>query len=427
MMYKLWATILKDTRILIRDPIGITFMFAMPVLLVLIMTSIQNNTFELVNKNQTPLLLCNRDTGAISAELVQAISKIDLFKIVPLAKDQTEKQITDRMQSKDALLAMVIPSDFSSKIMAKAKKLTGKALNSFGLSGDTVLPGADNLDPLILYYHPVIQPSFRLSVQGALGSAIQLVESRQVLRLLYLAINEKPLPAALEKDMLSNEATIREIPMSLNGSSRVPNASEHNVPAWTVFAMFFIVLSLSGSIVREKLNGSLIRLKTLPTHYGLALLSKQIIYLVVTMIQAVMIFAIGLWIFPYMGLPVLALPADISGLIIVSLLCGWCAVSYAICIGVFAQTEEQANSFGAVSIVILAAIGGLMVPGFAMPASFQTVMKISPLHWCLEAYYGLFLEGGKLKDILANIIPLLILAVLIQFITFWGLKRKRLI
>jgi ABC-2 type transport system permease protein len=191
--------------------------------------------------------------------------------------------------------------------------------------------------------------------------------------------------------------------------------------------MFFVVLSLSASIVREKSNGSLIRLKTLPTHYGVALLSKQIIYLVVTLIQATIIFAIGIWVFPHMGLPVLALPRDISGLVIVSLLCGWCAVSYAICIGVFAETPVQANSFGAISIVLLAAIGGLMVPGFAMPASFQTVMKISPLHWCLEAYYGLFLEGGKLRDILTNIIPLLGLTVLIQLITFWGLKRKRLI
>ena len=44
---------------------------------------------------------------------------------------------------------------------------------------------------------------------------------------------------------------------------------------------------------------------------------------------------------------------------------------------------------------MLAAIGGLMVPSFAMPQSFHLVMKLSPLHWCLEAYYGLFLEGRK--------------------------------
>ena len=140
-----------------------------------------------------------------------------------------------------------------------------------------------------------------------------------------------------------------------------------------------------------------------------------------------MLFRSGVWLFPYMNLPALNLPADLLGLSIVSLFCGWCAVSYAICVGVFAETQEQANGFGAVSIVILAALGGLMVPAFAMPDSFQTIIKLSPLHWCLEAYYGLFLEGGKLNDVLTNIIPLIVIAILIQLATVWGLKRKKLI
>ena len=190
--------------------------------------------------------------------------------------------------------------------------------------------------------------------------------------------------------------------------------------------MFFIVISLGSSIVREKLNGSFTRLKTLPTNYLVALLSKQITYLGVTIMQAVFIFSFGIWVFPSLGLPGLNLP-DIPGLIIVTLICGWCAASYAICIGVFAQTQEQANGFGAVSIVILAAIGGLLVPSFVMPVSLRIFMKISPLHWCLEAYYGLFLEGGKLKDILMNILPLLAITILFQLVAFFGLKRKNLI
>jgi len=158
-----------------------------------------------------------------------------------------------------------------------------------------------------------------------------------------------------------------------------------------------------------------------------ALASKQITYLFVTLLQAAIIFSIGTWLFPKMGLPPLNLPADKLGLFLVTLACGWCATSFAICIGVFAQTQEQSNGFGAVSIVILAAIGGLLVPSFAMPASFQLIMRLSPLHWCLEAYYGLFLEGGTLKDILMNIIPLLVITVVLQLIAIYGLKRKNLI
>ena len=300
-------------------------------------------------------------------------------------------------------------------------------MSSFGLEGDTITTITASVNPLTVYYHPILQESHRHSIQGALYSALQLVESKQVLKTLYFSITEKQLPDTLEKEMLNNTFDINEITITIDGSRSVPNASQHNIPAWTIFAMFFVVISLGGSIVREKLSGSFIRLKSLPTNYYVALLSKQITYLAVTLLQAAVIFGIGVLLFPYVGLPVLNLPADLAGLFFVSLICGWCAVSYAMCIGVFAQTQEQANGFGAVSIVILAAIGGLMVPSFAMPDSFKTVMKLSPLHWCLEAYYGLFLEGGKLKDVFISIIPLFIIIVILQTLTFLGLKMKKLI
>jgi len=187
------------------------------------------------------------------------------------------------------------------------------------------------------------------------------------------------------------------------------------------------VISLGSSVVREKLNGSFVRLKTLPTNYLLALLSKQITYLFVTVLQAAVIFSIGIWLFPSLGLPELNLPADLLGLLVVTFICGWCAVSFAICVGVFARTQEQANGIGAVSVVLMAAIGGLMVPAFAMPASFQSIIKLSPVHLGLEAYYGLFLEAGTLKDILLNILPLLGITVFIQLIALYGLKQKNLI
>ncbi len=426
-MYKLWAAIIKDVRILCRDRFGIILMFGMPVILAIVITSIQSSSFLLASDDKVPLLLCNRDTGEAGRQLILAIDKIGMFKMQQVLKDESDKIITGRVYSKDALLAIIIPADFSSEITMKSKTVVSKALNNLGLEGDTIHATAGAASPIILYYHPVLQESFRHSAEGALRSAIQLVENKQLLKNLYFSLSEKALPDTLENDIVNNQTAVNEIPVSKDGSRRIPNATQHNIPAWTIFAMFFVVVSLGSSVVREKLNGSFIRLKTLPTNYLVALLSKQITYLCVTMLQAAVIFAIGVWIFPLMKLPPLNLPADIAGLFLVTFICGWCAVSYAICVGVFAQTQEQVNGFGAVSIVILAAIGGLMVPAFAMPDSFKTMLNISPLHWGLEAYYSLFLEGGKLQDVWMNVIPLFFITVLIQLTAIIGLKRKHLI
>ncbi len=426
-MQKLIATITKDFRILLRDKVGLTLMFVMPILLALIITAVQNSTFELVNHNKIALLVCNKDTGDASLQLSVAIEKTGMFNVSALPSNTNPEQVSALMREKDAMAAVIIPSGFSSQIDATANSVAANALKNFDLQKDTSKNISKSVYPLTLYYHPALQGSFRESMDGTLKGALQLVESKQIVRTLYQSLNEKQIPDTLENEITNNQIPINQIPVSRDGSKNIPNATQHNIPAWTIFAMFFVVISLGGSVIREKLSGSFIRLKTLPTNYLIALLSKQITYLIVTLVQAAVIFSIGTWIFPHIGLPALNLPSDIIGLIFVSLICGWCAVSYAICVGVFAETQEQSNGFGAVSIMILAALGGLLVPAFAMPDSFRMLMKLSPLHWALEAYYGLFLEGGKLKDVLMNILPLFGISIFIQLITLYGLKRKNLI
>ena len=330
------------------------------------------------------------------------------------------------MHDQNALVAVVVPTGFTGYIQNKAEELATRALkgtdSATGTLKDTVLP-----DSLIMYYHPVMQPSFRQSIEGSLRSAVQVIQGEAIVKQLYTAVNQQEIPMDLEKQMLFGQMPIAEIPVSRSGSRTIPNASQHNVPAWTIFAMFFIVLSLGGIMVREKNSGSFIRLKTMPASYLYALLSKQLVYMAVTMLQAAVIFLIGNLLFPWIGLPVLLLPKDWQALLMITLVCGYCAVAYAIAVGVFSNTAEQANGFGAISVLIMAALGGLLVPSFAMPANLQKIIQISPLHWALEAYYGLFLEGGNLKDIWTNILSLLAITLLIQLLTLYGLRRKNLI
>jgi ABC-2 type transport system permease protein len=132
-VYKLWATILKDVRVLRRDRLGLTFMFVMPVLLVMIVTGMQSGTFELVNKNKVPLLLCNRDTGAASLQFIRAVGTMGLFDVRQIPATQNEEMIRERLYRKETLMAVVLPADFSAQVTARTKVLAGKALRSFGL------------------------------------------------------------------------------------------------------------------------------------------------------------------------------------------------------------------------------------------------------------------------------------------------------
>src|SRR5258708_30929928 len=112
-MFKLWATIIKDFRVLVRDGIGLSLMFIMPIILVFVGTDIQNSTFQMINKNKMPILICNRDTGASGVLLIEAINKIGMFKGYQFPENQNVKLIAESMTQKDARLRGIIPSDFT--------------------------------------------------------------------------------------------------------------------------------------------------------------------------------------------------------------------------------------------------------------------------------------------------------------------------
>ncbi len=414
---------------MLRDKAALAVMFLMPVLLVVVITSIQNSSLKMINDNTVPMLVCNRDGGESSLQFIDALKKIGMFDLQKADSSITDKQLTDSMHAKDALIAVVVPQGFSSALKSKSQNITGKALTEFGMAVNTPQDSSSvkETPPVSMFYNPVLQESFRLSVNGALKSAQQFTENRAVLQALYQAMSNKKLPDSLEQQILNNKSSIDQIPTAKDGSRKIPNATQHNVPAWTIFAMFFIVVSLSTNVVKEKISGSFIRLKTLPTSFILNLAAKQITYIVVTLAQVLVIFSLGIFLFPHIALPKLVLPENLGSLFLVSLACGWCAVSYGVLIGVYAKSMEQAIGFGAVSVVILAAIGGIVVPSFAMPESLHLLMKISPLHWCMEAYNTLFLENGYVKNVLISLLPIFVIIVAMQLAAILGLKKQRLI
>lgn len=426
-MQKLIAAILKDFKILFRDKAGLAVMFAMPILLVVVISSIQNSSFKLVNENKVPMLLVNKDGQAVSLQFIEGLKQIGMFEIFQSDTANNSTDVSKLMYGKDAMVAVVIPKGFSENISIKASKVTSEALQALGMATEenaTKIAIIQQVPTLEMVYNPVMEESFRLSVIGALQSTQQFTENKEVLQALYKQLSNKKLPDSLEQKILASKSPIQQFPVAKDGSRSIPNTSQHNVPAWTIFAMFFIVVTLSTNIVKEKVSGSFIRLKTLPTNYALLLLAKQITFVMVTMLQAFVIFSIGYYIFPYIGLPAINFPSTQIGLFAVTFFCGWSAVSYGLLVGVFSKTMEQAIGFGAVSVVILAAIGGVIVPAFAMPETLKLIMKVSPLHWCIEAYYVVFLQNGGFKSTLFSIIPLLLFIIVMQMVSWLKLKKE---
>ena len=114
---------------------------------------------------------------------------------------------------------------------------------------------------------------------------------------------------------------------------------------------------------------------------------------------------------PLLGLQQLVLGNNIVGIILTALSVAMAATGYGLLIAVFFRTPQQALSFGSISVVILAALGGVWVPVYVMPEVLQAISRFSPLNWGLESFNNLFLRDASTLVILPHILKLIVFAM----------------
>jgi len=196
------------------------------------------------------------------------------------------------------------------------------------------------------------------------------------------------------------------------------------VPAWSMFAIFFIVISLAGNMIREREIGCYNRLMTMPCSFHLYLFSKVCVYLTVCLLQLCLMIVTGMYLTPLFGLPALKLGHSMMALAVMSVSASLAAIGYGLAIGSLARTNQQASVFGAVSVVILAAVGGVWIPVFIMPYYMQVISHVSPLNWGLNGFNDLFVRDSGILEIMPNILSLLLFFALTIFISY-RMNRKR--
>jgi ABC-2 type transport system permease protein len=282
--------------------------------------------------------------------------------------------------------------------------------------------------PSLKFYHdPVLQDNFCSSIINIINAFVKSIEGDLLITQICEQLELKEAPQKLKEAVASNQVTIEKIAATLSDNDITPNSTQHNVPAWTIFAIFFMVISLGNNLVKERLNGSFIRLKTMPTSFVLILGAKMLVYLIAVFLQVALIFSLAKFTFPSIGLPELIMPSNVLAFFVVILMTGMAAISFAMAVGTMASTPEQANGFGAVSIVILASVGGIWVPSFMIPEYLKIFSYCSPMYWCLEGFYTLFLRGGDWAVLLPKLFGLLIFSLTCFGITFAKLKKDRII
>lgn len=397
LLYKLWRSFVKEILLLKRDIGGIVIIFVMPLLLIITITLIQDSTFKNLEGSKIPIIFIDNDKSEVSKNIKQELESSKTFELLT---NFTEKSAQDAVFGGDYQMAIVIPENLTKDINSNIDSKVQTIVSSFGLEADSsaVKKTVSKAKAIHLYFDPATNIGFKNNVMNAVNKMVFEIENKKI----YKAFQDQ-LGTTENLEENKNLISFKEITPKKGNMDVMPNSVQHNVPAWALFAIFFIVVPLSINLVKEKSQGTSVRARISPTPYFIHILGKTFTYLIICVIQFLLMVAVGIYLFPYMDLPQFDVTGKMFQLIVVTLFSGLAAIGFGVLLGTVADTQEQSAPFGATSVVVLAAVGGIWVPVFLMPEFMQTIAKFSPMNWGLNAYYDIILRnsgiGGIAKEI----------------------------
>lgn len=420
----MWQTIKKEITLITRDTGGLVILFLMPLLLILIVTFVQDGTYRNFSKEKIAILLIDNDKDEISQKIKEHLDSSALFNIVSgkEGKPFTEEMARRLVLQGKYVMAIVVPEKLSSDTKLRVNQNVSRMVSLFsGMSAEETTDNKQTQAKNIrLYFDPTLQASFKETVKGAIRNMMAEVETHYIYHSL-----EEYMEAEDSIGIDQQSIVFEEISPKSSDEKIIPNSVQHNVPAWALFAIFFIVIPLSTNIIKEKTQGTGLRVFTSPQPYSLFLTGKIVVYIVVSLIQFVLMLLVGLYIFPLMGLPSLVVTGKITLLAVMAAASGLSAIALGVLLGTLAKTQEQAAPLGATITVILAAIGGVWIPVFAMPHTMQTIAKISPMNWGLQGFYDILLRDGSCSAIAPEIGLLLAFSAICFCISIYYEKFKK--
>ncbi|RLD04765.1 MAG: hypothetical protein DRI32_05125 [Chloroflexi bacterium] len=424
-MVKLFAVIFKELLLLWRDKTGLLVLFAMPAVLVIVVSLVQENVLKTIGKSSIKILFVNKDKRSLSRIIGEKLSESDSAAVVKQidSHEISEKAAVEAVVNKDFQLCIIIPKGMTEAVKAQAKRIVMESLSIEDSSGEDSSGRKDeNIPEIVVYFDPIIHGSFRSAVLSSLDRVILGLEIKEKVKILseFLPIKidkaiQKAagfhLPEKLIKDVSaidfdwSNEQVVKvkEKFAFHNGFEKLPTSVQQNVPAWALFGIFFIIVPMSGSLINERQTGTLARILTMPVSYFTLISGKVAAYVLICLIQFVLILLIGMFLLPFLGTPKFEMGSDPFAITVITLAAILAATGYGVMLGTIAETYEQASMFGSISVVIAGALGGIMVPVFAMPRLMQKISAFSPLEWGMDAFLDIFVRNGSIATVIFDV------------------------
>jgi ABC-2 type transport system permease protein len=403
MVKKALAVAWKELQVLFKDRGQLAVLFLMPVMF----ASVIGSAFG----GGTPgidVYLVNQDTGQYSTRVVETLREIEALRVTELETvDQADRQVADGK----ALAAIIIPPDFSQKIDTYEQTQVWVTVDPTQQRYGSIVVGImkDVVTPVI--YQGEIQYGIRAVMADSAVFDDANPQIQNMIQAVMLGVIMTQLQDAFENPQIGVEAT------DLEGveAQSLSSAYSYTTPSYAVMFAFFIVGTIAASIMAEKEEGTFRRLLASPLRRGSLIAGKMLAYMLVVGLQVLVVFGVGNGFF---GVPLGNSPL---GLLLVTVALALAATSLGMLVAALARTRSQADGVGMVLGIVLAAVGGAIVP--IPEEGFLHVLSLfTPHAHAIKAYLQLTSQGAGVVDVLPQVGLLAGVGLLFFLIAIWRFR-----
>jgi ABC-2 type transport system permease protein len=157
-------------------------------------------------------------------------------------------------------------------------------------------------------------------------------------------------------------------------------------PQGMLWALIACAANFAISLVAERTRGTMQRLLTAPVTRGQVLLGKALACFAAMVLMQALLVAVATLVFSVR-------PSSWAGLAGAGLAAAAAFTGLMMTLSVLGRTESSASGAAWATLLVLALLGGGMVPLFVMPSWMAAVSRLSPAYWAILAYEGAVWRG----------------------------------
>lgn len=411
---------IKDIKLLLRDRLGAFFIIGFPILMGLFFGLIMGGP-STGNQAKMKIAVVDQDESDQSRLFVEALAANNSVEV----QSDSLEAARESVRRGRRVGMIVVPAGFGETAgifwetppriqlgMDPSRSAEAAMIQGFVMEAIGGLVGQRFSNPA--QFQPYVQQSLdevrdaedlglleRQALLGLFGSFDSMLDSLEKLQVRDAAkdgmtsgSNDEAETAVNFQfaDIESIDVTREIDPNSRQGQlEKLRSRWDISFPQAMIWGVLACVAGFAISIARENTMGTMLRLKVAPVSRFQILAGKALACFLTVIGVIAMLTVLGLM----LGLQ----PASYPKLVLAAASVAFCFVGIMMTMSVLGKTEQSVNGVGWAANMVMAMIGGGMIPVMFMPEFMQKLSVLSPVKWSILAIEGAIWRDFSLSEL----------------------------